>query len=240
MRTLIMKHVLSRQVAVLGCTLLAASWNIAWAETPETVVEPEPVLISAAPSCDNIRDYLDCTSEGRQEDIVFVFDTTGSMGDEIDEMRLAVIDFADAIAEAGIDYRLGLTEYKDFPISDQNMGLACGEYDDMAYNVHNDGVMTADKEEMRGWIESLTPSGGNDVPESLLAALAHSITDQQWRPEAHRIAIVITDAPPHPDNDGCNKENNTLEGVIEKLRLAGVVTHVIGPDTDFLELAADN
>jgi hypothetical protein len=227
------KFALSRMGTILGCTLLAANWNIAWAE-------PEPVLISAAPpSCDNIRDYLDCSSTGRQEDIVFVFDTTGSMGDEIAEMRLAVIEFAKAIAEAGIDYRLGLTEYKDFPISDQDIGLECGEYNDMAYKVHNDGVMTDNDEKMRDWIKSLKASGGNDVPESLLAALTHTITDQKWRPDADRIAIIITDAPPHPDDDGCNQEDNTLDGVIEKLRLAGVVTHVIGPDTDSLEHAAE-
>jgi len=217
-------HNNSRIAATLGCALLAASWNVVWSD------EPEPVLISTAPpSCDNIRDYLDCTSEGRQEDIVFVFDTTGSMGEEIAEMQHAVITFSEAIAEAGIDYRLGLTEYKDFPTS------PCGDSTDMPYQVYNEGVLTSEQNEMKGWIEGLEASGGNDIPESLLAALDHTMTDQQWRPDAHRIAIIVTDAPPHFSTDPCNEEGNTLDGIIESLRLAGVVTHVIGPDEEFLE-----
>ncbi|RKZ37681.1 MAG: hypothetical protein DRQ49_15810 [Gammaproteobacteria bacterium] len=217
-------HNNNRIVAILGCALLATSWNVVRSD------EPEPVLISAAPpSCDNIRDYLDCTSEGRQEDIVFVFDTTGSMGEEIAEMRHAVIEFAETIADAGIDYRLGLTEYKDFPTA------PCGESGDMPYQVYNEGVLTSDQNEMKGWVEGLEAAGGNDIPESLLAALDHTVTDQQWRPDAHRIAIIITDAPPHIDDDPCHEEGNTLDGIITTLQLAGVVTHVIGPDKEYLE-----
>jgi hypothetical protein len=213
-----MKLKIARIGAVVGCTLLAASWNVAYS----VIDEDESV------SCDNISDYLDCTSTGRQEDIIFVFDTTGSMGDEIDEMRRAVITFSNAIADAGIDYNLGLTEYKDFPLLE--LGLECGELDDAAYTVHNDGILTDNNKEMSSWIESLKASGGNDVPEALLAALAHTVKDQQWRADAHRIAIIITDAPPHPDDDDCNLEGNTLNGVLNKLLLAGIVTHVIGPD----------
>ena len=217
-----MKLKFARIGAVVGCTLLAASWNVAYS----VIDEDESV------SCDNISEYLDCTSTGRQEDIVFVFDTTGSMGDEIDEMQHAVITFSKAIAEAGIDYNLGLTEYKDFPLLE--FGLECGEEDDVAYTVHNDGILTDNNETMSGWIKSLRASGGNDVPEALLAALAHTVKDQQWRADAHRIAIIITDAPPHPDDDDCNLEGNTLSGVLNKLLLAGIVTHVIGPDEQSL------
>jgi len=213
-----MKLKFARMGAVVGCTLFAASWNVAYS----VIDEDESV------SCDNISDYLDCTSTGRQEDIVFAFDTTGSMGDEIAEMQQAVITFSNAIAEAGIDYNLGLTEYKDFPLLE--LGLECGEPDDVAYTVHNDGILTNNNETMSGWIKSLKASGGNDVPEALFAALSHTVKDQQWRADAHRIAIIITDAPPHPDDDDCNLEGNTLSGVIDKLRLAGIVTHVIGPD----------
>lgn len=211
-----MKFKFARIGAVVGCTLFAASWNIAYS----VVDEDESV------SCDNISEYLDCTSTGREEDIIFVFDTTGSMGDEIAEMKQAVITFSDAIAEAGIDYNLGLTEYKDFPLLD--LGLECGEPDDVAYTVHNGGILTDDNKEMSSWIQSLKASGGNDVPEALLAALDHTVTDQKWRADAHRIAIIISDAPPHPDGDDCNLEKNTLSKVIDKLRLAGIVTHVIG------------
>jgi len=206
-----------RLTAVAGCTLLASSWNVAW---------------SAEADCSTISDYLDCSSKGRQNDVVFVFDTTGSMGGEIEEMQSAVIGFSDAIKTAGIDYRLGLTEYKDF------LAEPCGDPGDFPYKVYNGGVLTADNTEMRSWIESLEASGGNDGPESLLAGLAHAVTDQQWRPKAGKIAIVITDAPPHDDGHKCNQEGNTLKGIVPQLRKAGIVTHVIGPNHDAIRRIA--
>jgi hypothetical protein len=196
-----------RLTALVGCTLLASSWNVAWAQA----------------DCSTISDYLDCKSEGRQNDVVFVFDTTGSMGGEIEDMQSAVIEFSDKIAEAGIDYGLGLTEYKDFETE------PCGDPGDFPYKVYNGGALTTDNTEMRTWIESLEATGGNDGPESLLAGLAHAVTDQNWREEAGKIVIVITDAPPHEDGHRCNEEGNTLNESISQLRKAGIVTHVIGP-----------
>lgn len=223
----------SRRTAVVGCTLLAASWSLAWAE-PEAGTTSDSSSEPAVPSCANITNYLNCKSEGRQEDVVFVFDTTGSMGDEIAEMQDAVIKFSDAIADGGINYRLGLTEYKDFPVD------SCGDPEDMPYKVYttkgddeSKPTLTPDKLEMQGWIKSLTASGGNDTPESILAALAHTVKDQTWRPKANRMAVIITDAPAHKDGNACNKEGNTVDGpdgVIAQLRREGVVTHVIGPD----------
>lgn len=223
----------SRRTAVAGCTLLAASWNLAWADHHSDTPSAVP---SGPATCSNITDYLDCSSEGRQQDVVFVFDTTGSMGDEIAEMQDAVIEFSDAIADGGIDYRLGLTEYKDFkPIHGDNATASCGDDDDFphkVYTVTEGETLTPNKNDMRGWIQSLVASGGNDTPESILAALAHTVTDQTWRPGVNRMAIVITDAPAHEDGHACNQEGNTLEGpdgMISQLRREGVVTHVIGP-----------
>jgi hypothetical protein len=230
-----------RLIAVLSCTLLVSHGNITWADEdkPEptliSVDEPEPTLISVdAPSCSTIRDYLDCTSTGRQEDVVFVFDTTSSMNDEISQMQSAVIEFAETIATAGVDYNLGLTEYKDFPTE------PCGKPDDIPYRVFNEGELTSDKLVMREWIESLSAKGGADIPESILAALAHTVEDQNWRSKSERIVIVITDAPDHSVQDGCNQEGNTLDSVISLLRREGIVTHVIGPnDTSMNRIARE-
>ncbi|HEC85672.1 MAG TPA: VWA domain-containing protein [Thioploca sp.] len=227
----------SRRTAVVGCTLLAASWNLAWSQADPATTADSPSE-PKVPSCSNLTDYLNCSSEGRQEDVVFVFDTTGSMGDEITEMQSAVIEFSETIGSSGIDYRLGLTEYKDFPTD------PCGDPEDMPYKVYKANeseTLTADKVEMQGWIKSLKPSGGNDTPESILAALAHTVKDQTWRPKANRMAVVITDAPAHKDGNECNQESNTLEGpngVIAQLRKQGVVTHIIGPDDNALRSIA--
>ena len=202
--------------SVASCILLATSWNIA-------------LSASGAVSCNNISNHLDCTSVGRKEDVVFVFDTTGSMGEEIAEMQTAVIEFSDAIATAGIDYNFGLTEYRSFP--------TCGVPGDEPYNIYNNGVLTDNANDMRGWIESLSAGGGG--AESVLAALAHSVSDQHWRSDASRIAVLIGDEAPNPDGDPCNEEGNTVDGVISILRSHGVVTHVIGPDDDSMRRIAE-
>jgi hypothetical protein len=167
------------------------------------------------------------------------------MGDEIAEMQEAVIKFSDAIAGGGIDYRLGLTEYKDFPPKPgDNATGKCGDAEDMPYKVskvNESETLTPDKNEMQGWIKSLVASGGNDTPESILAGLAHTVKDQTWRSGVNRMAIIITDAPAHSDGHACNQEGNTLEGpdgVIAQLRREGVVTHVIGPDDTSLRSIA--
>ena len=199
----------SRQMAIIfSSTLLICGGNVAWAQDT-SLTEP--------PSCSNIKNYLDCTSTGRLEDIVFVFDTTGSMDGEIAEMQSAVIEFAGTIATAGIDYSLGLTEYETCDVN--------------PYNVYNNGILTPDETVMRDWIQSLTATGGGS--ESVLDALAHAVSDYKWRPNSKRIIILIGDEPPQ-----CSGEGNTLDSVISMLRGEGIVTHVIGSNEDSMHRIA--
>lgn len=74
------------------------------------------VLISPiyAESASNLEKYLDCSSE-KKIDIVFVFDTTNSMGGEISELRATANKFATDLEASNIDYQLGLVEFRDFP-----------------------------------------------------------------------------------------------------------------------------
>ena len=183
--------------------------------------------------CEELRNYLDCTS-AKSVDIVFVFDTTGSMGEEISEMVAISKEFADNLAISGIDYQLGLTEFKDFPVTcDSN---TCGDPTDFAYKVYG---LTGDAATFKSWVESLSATGGNDEPEASLAAMRHTVADQAWRGGgATKIAILITDAEPHPDGDCCNQEGDTLESVMSILTDNGVKVYVVGPDADSLKRMA--
>ncbi len=188
--------------------------------------------LAAAPSgpCQELQRYLDCVT-GTNVDIVFVFDTTGSMGEEINEMKTVSQSFADNLASSGIDYRLGLTEFKDFDLACG--GATCGDDGNFAYKVYNGGVLTSSSSIFKSWISGLSASGGADEPESILAAMRHTVTDQKWRGgDVSKIIVLITDAYPHPDGDCCNKEGNTLGGVISTLTANGITVYVIGPDKD--------
>ena len=50
--------------------------------------------------------------------------------------------------------------------------------------------------QMKENLNSLFAAGGGDGPEATTAALK-AATDLDWRPSASKMAILITDAPPH-------------------------------------------
>jgi len=204
-------------------------------ERPSFVAITTLESLAAAPSgiCQELQEYLDCVSS-KKADIVFVFDTTGSMGDEISEMKAISTSFADNMESSGIDYRLGLTEFKDYRTTCD--GTSCGSSGDFPYRVYNGGVLTSSSAQFKSWINGLSPSGGSDEPESVLAAMMHTVNDQNWRGgDASKIVVVITDAYPHPDGHCCNQEGNTLDGVISALAANGMKVYVVGPDQPSME-----
>jgi hypothetical protein len=49
---------------------------------------------------------------------------------------------------------------------------------------------------MKGWLEECRAEGGGDAPEAVADAL-RDVLKLSWRPEATKICILISDAPPH-------------------------------------------
>ena len=149
---------------------------------------------------------------GSMADIVFVFDDTGSMSGQINDLKDTCISFADNLDASGIDYRLGLVTFKD------------------DVTVINGGVLTSDATEFEGWITALVADGGADWYENSLDALGMATT-YSFRPGAQKIIILITDAPPHVAGDlGDSDTVRTVAGTITELQAAGAMTFVVGPD----------
>lgn len=194
----------------------------------------------ATDDCQNLESYLERLSTAKV-DIVFVFDTTKSMGEEIREMQSISKSFADGLVARRIDYCLGLTAFKDFPI---NCGYgknaqACGYSSDFPYKIYNDGVLTDNSYTFKSWLGYLSASGGGNDPESILAAMRYSAVETEWRENgAGKIIVLITDAAPHPDESCCNVEGDTLESVISELTAFGIKVYVIGPQNASLEKLA--
>ncbi len=180
--------------------------------------------------CQDLANYLDCTTS-KSADIVFVFDTTGSMDEEISDMKEISKEFADNLATNGIDAKLGLTEFRDFQVTCGED--YCGSDGDFPYLIYNSGHLTGDSIEFKSWIDNLYANGGGDEPEAILAALKHTATDQVWRGEdVNKIVILITDSDPHPNGDCCNQEGDTFEEVVSDLTNGGIKVFVVGPDTE--------
>ncbi|MCL4394170.1 MAG: VWA domain-containing protein [Chloroflexi bacterium] len=124
------------------------------------------------------------TGEARPVDIVFVFDTTGSMTDEIEGVKQTCIAFAQKLQDQNRDYRLGLVAF-----GDSVRGV-----------FRTNGDLTESVDEFKGWIETLHANGGDGDAENDFGALKQA-SALNFRSATQRIIILITDAPPHHFGD---------------------------------------
>lgn len=138
----------------------------------------------------------------RKVDIMFVLDCTGSMQGEIDAVRDVIIDFVESIESQSVCTRMGLIEFRDCKIQEEQRVIQ-----------FNGQPFTNDPHLFRQEISSLKAQGGGDEPESSLDAMMLAL-NQPFDPDASRVLVLITDAPPHiPD---C--ETQTIEEVMHRIK----------------------
>ena len=118
-------------------------------------------------------------------DLVFVMDTTGSMGEEIqrlkDTIRIIHMNLSSLSVKASL--RFGMVLYKDLG----------DEYDTKII------PLTEDLEAFQAELDLVEAYGGGDGPEDLEKALDDLVNGMDWREDGVRLAYIITDAPPHLD-----------------------------------------
>ena len=142
------------------------------------------------------------TSGGvRLADIVFLIDTSGSMGDAIAGVKANVTDFATQLAASSVDYRLGLVQF----------GQSASSGDP---RLINGGSLTADTTQFATWVNGLTATGGT---EPAFLALRTAAQQMAFRPGAQKIFILITDE----DSDDRNKA-----ATIDLLQANSITVHV--------------
>ena len=118
-------------------------------------------------------------------DIVFILDTTGSMGEEIKRL-LATIDII----------HMNLTSLPNLPIVRFGMVLYRDQQDQYVTRVI---APTADIFAFRSELEKVQADGGGDTPEDLQSALEQALLAIDWNRDGLRLGFVITDAAPHLD-----------------------------------------
>lgn len=165
--------------------------------------------------------------EERLVDIIYVFDTTGSMREEIDGVIHTSIAFADELESKGRDYRLGLVTFGD---------TILGVY-------HPDDKLTDNAQQFKDWVSVLSAKGGDGDPENSYGAIKRAL-QMQFRTQSQKILILITDAPAHVYGDepdgGYEFEDHDLE--LGKIRTLlnehNVSVYAITPAfSDFTSLA---
>ena len=80
--------------------------------------------------------------------------------------------------------RIGLIEYRDHPPMENTF----------VTRVHN---FTDNIELARKFISQCTTNGGGDVAESICCGLSDCLNKLEWRDDSVKLAILITDGPPH-------------------------------------------
>lgn len=160
--------------------------------------------------------YQKVIQNQRKADILFVLDCTGSMQGEIDAVRDAITSFADTIQSQSVRARVGLIEFRDRLIHEEQRVL-----------LFNGEPFTSDAALFREQVAHLRAKGGGDEPESSLDAVLLAL-DQPFDPSANKVIVLVTDAPPHiPD-----VTVQSIDQVVQKMREVAVDQFYVVMKTD--------
>lgn len=120
-------------------------------------------------------------------EVVFVLDTTGSMGDLIHAAKEKIWSIASTMASAqnAPDIKMGLVAYRDR-----------GD----AY-VTQTVELSNDLDSMYSKLMDLKADGGGDGPESVNQALYDAVHEMSWNQDqqTYKVIFLVGDAPPHMD-----------------------------------------
>jgi len=127
---------------------------------------------------------ISCTEDTGSVDIVFVLDTTGSMGTYISSAVDHIVEFAETMATTGFDYAFGIVTYGD------------------GFNFPHGYTPTQDVDTFISWM-TMGSSGGGDTPETALDGIMAAVDSINWRTGALKVIILLTDACFCEEGDGC-------------------------------------
>lgn len=134
-------------------------------------------------------------------DVVFAIDATGSMKDDIEQLRKEWIPQLIAALKDFKDIRFGLLLYRDYGDNFKYKNLPVKFFDfteDVGiFNKNLNGFRINGKE-------------GGDIPEAVYEALYASLEFYTWRQDAQKKIILIGDAEPHPTPRGTKKYTKEL------------------------------
>ena len=148
-------------------------------------------------------------AQPRALDVALVIDTTGSMGDELEYLKVELRDIATQVASSypGVAQRWGMVVYRD----------------------HGDDYVTRsvnfrDIDSFINVLGKQQAGGGGDMPEAMDLGLAAS-AQLSWRTdeETARMVFMVADAPTHPGAGAARFASAVLEH-----RVTGTAIYPIG------------
>jgi hypothetical protein len=196
--------VIGRWSLVQGLKIRVGDY-VAEAKSWQTVVLDEPCDVSDA------------------VDVMFVFDATGSMGDEL---RYLQAEMRDVIARAkdatgGLEIRTGAVVYRDHL------------YDEYLTRISR---LTDDISVTQQFIDRQEANGGGDYPEAVPEALMAALNSGGFNSNARaRIVFLVLDAPCHQDSATIALlHEQILNAAAMGVRIVPVVCSGLGKSGEYL------
>ncbi|QEN05447.1 VWA domain-containing protein [Thiospirochaeta perfilievii] len=144
--------------------------------------------------------------KGLDVDLALVIDSTVSMKDDVEFIRLKLIPLVKDKIAGFKSVRIGVMLYRDYK---------------EAYLTRKfDFVDNFDKAQMI--LDSIKVQGGRDIPEAVFEALYAAQTTMDWQ-NSEKVIVQVGDAPPHPEPRG----DITSEMVYEESRSKNISIYPI-------------
>jgi len=160
--------------------------------------------------------------EEKTLDLLFMVDTTGSMSDELEFLKLELQDVIRRVAEEyeGIRIRLSVNFYRDR---------------EDAYVVR-DFPFTEDIDEALSRLRVQYSDGGGDYPEAVDEAFENAVKGHEWSEDSVKLLFFVLDAPPHSDRNGTvDLMGSTLSAAAESgIRVLPVASSGVDTETEYL------
>lgn len=156
-------------------------------------------------------------------DLMIMCDTTGSMGDELEYLKVELESIVRKIQSdnGNMTVRTSVNFYRD---------------DGDEYVVRQ-FPFTDDIEKSAEAIREQSADGGGDFPEAVHTALDSAINNHSWNDDwnATRIMFLVLDAPPHEDAQIVSEVNKHIREAAEKgIRIVPIASSGIDKSTEYL------
>jgi len=172
----------------------------------------------------NMEVDIEVAAAGAKEDkleIMFVVDTTGSMGDELRYLKAEIKDVIGQVklANPQTEISIALLFYRDIG-------------DDYVTRYFD---FNSDIDTIKANISAQGPAGGGDYPEAVHTALSEAVAKQWSTGNSTKLIIHVMDAPPHDNvNDMSVYENSIYTAASKGIRMIPVASSGIDKGTEYL------
>lgn len=181
-------------------------------------VNKDKKKIKATIKNDEVISLTDKTYKNDVIELMFVIDTTGSMGDEINYLKVEIDDVISEIQEKNPNtiIKLALLFYRD----------KGDEYVTRYFD------FTQDIQKQKNNLSNQNANGGGDFEEAVYKALGEAV-EKQWSSSSEtRVLVHVADAPSH-DNEVKEWNKNVLKLTKKGIKVISVASSGIDKKTEY-------